>query len=227
MALGISEEKIKVTGDLKIDALLNRIQPEAKEKWQTLLHAEKGPLYIAGSTHTGEDEIVVSAFEKLKETSPDARLILAPRHPERAEALCSQFENSFKICRLSELTEDFEIVVIDKIGVLFELYGVSEAAFIGGSFTDNGGQNILEPVAWGTPVQYGPHMEDFAEASQEFLSRGISAQLNSAEELAETWCAIAEGKTDVEAVRGQCRQYFAEKAGAACKICDAAAKSME
>ena len=226
-ALGISEEKIKVTGDLKIDALLNRIQPEAKEKWQTLLHTEKGPLYIAGSTHTGEDEIVVSAFEKLKETSPNARLILAPRHPERAEALCSQFENSFKICRFSELTEDFEIVVIDKIGVLFELYGVSEAAFIGGSFTDNGGQNILEPVAWGTPVQYGPHMEDFAEASQEFLSRGISSQLNSAEELAETWCAIAEGKTDVEAVRGQCRQYFAEKAGAACKICDAAAKSME
>ena len=225
-AIGVDKTKISVVGDLKIDALLNRIYPNARDKWKELLHAEKGPLYIAGSTHTGEDEIAVSAFEKLKNIQPDARLILAPRHPERTETLLNMFKDRFAVCKLSEMTDDFEIIIIDKIGVLFELYGIAEAAFIGGSFTNNGGQNILEPVAWGTPVQYGPHMEDFAEASAEFLSRGISRRLNSGEELADNWIKLAKGEIDAAAVRRQCRLYFEEKAGAAGKIRSVIEKSL-
>ncbi len=220
-AIGVKEEKLEIAGDLKIDALLNRISSVSKERWQKLLYAEKGPFYIAGSTHTGEDEIVVSAFEKLKKVRPEARLILAPRHPERADSIFGQLKDKFAVCRLSELTEDFEIVIIDKIGVLFELYGISEAAFIGGSFTDDGGQNIQEPVAWGVPVQYGPHMEDFAEASAEFLASGISHQLNSADELADIWIQFAENRSYTDEIHGKCRKYFEDRAGAAHKICAA------
>jgi len=214
---GIADSKIMVAGDLKIDALLDRIRPEIKTKWQTLLHAERGELYIAGSTHTGEDEIVVQAFSRLKQKAHNARLILAPRHPERADGLFEMLQQRFSVCKLSELKDDFEIVIIDKIGVLFELYSVAQAAFVGGSFTDNGGQNILEPAAWGIPVQYGPHMEDFEEASRAFLELGISQQLNSAEELAEVWADFAQNKEKKQAVAEQSREYFARTGGAAAK----------
>lgn len=214
---GISEDKIMVSGDMKIDALLNRIKAEIKTKWQQQLHAERGDFYIAGSTHTGEDEIVIQAFRQLKEKEPNARLILAPRHPERADGLLLMLEKDFSVCKLSQLKDDFEIVIIDKIGVLFELYSIAKAAFVGGSFTDNGGQNILEPVAWGVPVQYGPHMEDFEEASKAFLELGISRQLNNAEELAKVWTEFAEDKTETETVKKQCEEYFKRTGGAAAK----------
>ncbi|MBP9976005.1 MAG: 3-deoxy-D-manno-octulosonic acid transferase, partial [Synergistaceae bacterium] len=82
------------------------------------------------------------------------------------------------------------VTVVDKIGILFELYGTAVSAFVGGSFADKGGQNILEPVSWGIPVQYGPHMEDFAEASDEFIELGIATQVKDAESLGEAWLQI-------------------------------------
>lgn len=215
---GIEEAKITVAGDLKIDALLDRISPDTRQKWHEILHADRGRLFIAGSTHTGEDEIVAQAFETLKASDADARLILAPRHPERAGALCEMLQGKFKLCRLSELKDDFEIVVIDKIGVLFELYSVATAAFVGGSFTDNGGQNILEPAAWGVPVQYGPHIEDFKEASDAFLELGISRQVADAQELAAVWADFARNGAAKEAVAESCKEYFARTGGAAERI---------
>ena len=217
LQLGIAKEKIVFTGNFKIDALLERVKPEIKTKWQEILQADKGPLYIAGSTHTGEDELVAYAFEKLKTVQPNARLILAPRHPERTDAIYEQFKDKFSVCRLSALQENFEIVIIDKIGVLFELYSVAESAFVGGSFTDDGGQNILEPAVWGVPVEYGPHMEDFEEASTAFLSRGISRQLQSADDLAQAWIELATAEAKRKEIAKRCKSYFDENAGAAKK----------
>ena len=85
---------------------------------------------------------------------------------------------------------DHVVTVVDKIGILFELYGTAVSAFVGGSFADKGGQNILEPVSWGIPVQYGPHMEDFAGASDEFIELGIATQVKDAESLGEAWLQI-------------------------------------
>lgn len=215
--LGIDKKKILFAGNFKIDAILERIKPETRQKWKEILHADKGPLYIAGSTHTGEDEIVVYAFEKLKAVQPKARLILVPRHPERADGLYDRFKDEFSVCKLSALEDNFDIVIIDKIGVLFELYSVAESAFVGDSFTDGGGQNILEPAAWGIPVQYGPHMEDFEEASQAFLSRGISTQLQNADELAQCWIDFATGVKKKDEIALCCKKYFDENAGAAKK----------
>jgi len=214
---GIDKDKIMVAGDLKIDALLDRIDSGIKAKWQKILHSDRGALFIAGSTHTGEDEIVVQTFSELKKQQPNARLILAPRHPERSDSLFEMLQSDFSVCKLSELTDDFEIVIIDKIGVLFEVYSVAEAAFVGGSFTDNGGQNILEPAAWGVPVQYGPHMEDFEEASKAFLELGISRQLKNAEDLASVWTEYTENKDKKGAVAEQCKKYFERTGGAARK----------
>ncbi len=216
-SLGIPRGRMHVFGDSKIDALLLRKNQAVRDAWAAKLEFYKGPIFMAGSTHTGEDEIVLAAFKILRKTEPDSRLIIAPRHPERAAAVEALSGDEFATSLLSEISGGWEVLVVDQIGVLFELYGVAAAAFIGGSFVDKGGQNILEPVSWGVPVQYGPHMEDFAEASAEFLSLGIAAQADSAEKLGEIWTGIAAQvhNDGWDRYRDLSAKYFAKASGAA------------
>lgn len=217
--IGVADEKMNVCGDMKIDALLSRVDKTVAEKWKEKKDKLKGPVFIAGSTHTGEDEIVLEAYKILKRNVTDARLVIAPRHPERASALMSLVNDGLRCSKLSDVSDAWDVIVVDKIGVLFELYGACDAAFVGGSFADCGGQNILEPAAWGTPVEYGPHMEDFSDISADFLRLGISAQVGSAEELAHEWKKIAEhmAKSDKEDFSKKCADYFAGKSGASQK----------
>ncbi len=213
--VGVDEEKLFVTGDCKIDSLLARRNPGARDRLAAALGESERPIFIAGSTHTGEDEKVIEAFGILRERHPEARLIIAPRHPERARSVASLVPQRYKTAMFSSLTEGWDVLIIDCIGLLFDLYGVARAAFVGGSFADKGGQNILEPFSWGVPVQYGPHMEDFASASRAFLSCGAASQAEGARGLARAWLEIA----DTPEARGKwlslSREYFDRSRGAA------------
>jgi 3-deoxy-D-manno-octulosonic-acid transferase len=169
VSLGVDAGKIKVTGDCKIDAIFNR-QGSAKKNIphmrEKLSLDEHDRTFVAGSTHEGEDEIILRAYSDLKTEMdiPNARLIIAPRHPDRARAVLALAGPD--ACLYSEMGTfpgRSEIVVVDVIGALYELYGLSNVAFIGGSLVARGGQNILEPASWGIPILHGPHMEDFAE----------------------------------------------------------------
>lgn len=216
-SLGIPCEKLHVVGDSKIDALLLRKERTERRVWQATL-GSGGPVFIAGSTHPGEEEAVLSAFKILRRKSPDLRLIIAPRHPERAAAVQELSAGSFNTRLLSDVNGrgGWDVVVVDRIGVLFELYSVASAAFIGGSLVDKGGQNILEPASWGIPIQYGPHMEDFADASAEFLSRGIAAVVYGADDLADAWSRVADGISGGvnDRYRELCAEYFSKASGA-------------
>ena len=189
-SIGVPLEKLNVFGDTKTDALLSRKDLAACDRWAAKLGSDRYKIFIAGSTHPGEEEEVIRAFEMLKQRYPKTKLILAPRHPERAEEILAVARQKFSAGLLSSDQFDQEVTVVDKIGILFELYGTAVSAFVGGSFADKGGQNILEPVSWGTPVQYGPHMEDFAEASDELIELGIATQVKDAESLGEVWLQI-------------------------------------
>lgn len=190
MEVGIAEEKILVTGDSKIDALLARRDEGKAAGLGELLEASRSPVFIAGSTHTGEDEVVLEAYLTLKKQKSDARLIIAPRHPERAPAVKELFPEEIKTCLLSEQEKGWDVIVVDKIGSLFDLYSLGAAAFVGGSLVRKGGQNLLEPAAWGLPVQHGPYMDDFAEASREFIKSGLARVVRNPEELASAWLEI-------------------------------------
>ncbi len=189
-SIGVPLGKLNVFGDTKTDALLSRKDLTARDRWAAKLGSDRYKIFIAGSTHPGEEEEVIRAFEMLKQRYPKTKLILAPRHPERAEEILAVARQKFSAGLLSSDQFDQDVTVVDKIGILFELYGTAVSAFVGGSFVDKGGQNILEPVSWGTPVQYGPHMEDFAEASDELIELGIATQVKDAESLGEVWLQI-------------------------------------
>ena len=212
-SIGVDRKKMLVTGDAKVDALLARKNIASRDEWLDKLGRDR-PIYIAGSTHTGEDEKALYAFEQLRAAEPEARLIIAPRHPERADSVCKLIPDKYNFAKLSSpISPEWDILVVDRIGCLFDLYGTARSAFVGGSFTDNGGQNILEPFSWGVPLQYGPHMEDFAQASRAFIAMGAADQVADEKELAAAWIRVAESK-DGEKWHELSREYFEKSRGA-------------
>lgn len=218
-SIGLPLEKMNVFGDSKVDALLSRKDPVACQDWINKLGLGDSHLFVAGSTHEGEEEEILKAFETVRISEPNIRLIIAPRHPERASEVKVFSSVKFRTYLLSEFLEDWDVIVVDRIGVLFELYGAAAAAFVGGSLVDKGGQNIMEPASWGVPVQYGPHMEDFAEASKELLSIGLASQVEDGKQLAEIWTEIAcKSKSKSEGRCGDLSvKYFTDMSGAAAR----------
>lgn len=221
--LGISEGKIHAVGDCKIDAILERRKTasESLPGWRRKLSLPEGtPCFVAGSTHEGEEEVVFEAFSRFSEGEEkfaDARLLLVPRHPHRGGALKERAGHGAAAVLLSEIeagtARPARVVVVDVIGVLFELYGLATAAFVGGSLVARGGQNILEPACWGAPIQHGPHMEDFAEPTAAFDALGASQRVTGAGELANLWRRAAAGELREASEEGA--RYLVRQSGAA------------
>ncbi len=182
LALGAPPERVLVTGNTKFDA--RRASSLAFEGQHPDLRASIGvtePLLIAGSTHEGEEELLLAAFKKLRADLPTLRLVLAPRYIERAGRLLSlarewgfstRLRSQGPVQELSAAKSLPDVVVLDTIGELGQAYRLATLVFVGGSFTARGGQNILEPAAAGKPVLFGPNMENFADSVQVLMGRG-------------------------------------------------------
>jgi len=205
--LGLPKEKIAVTGDCKVDALLLRRKQADPESLRLRLNGSGLPVLLAGSTHEGEEKVVLEAFRAVREAGGKARLVIVPRHPERSDQVVREATRmSERTAVLSKTVKpgDWDIMVVDEVGLLFELYALSKAAFIGGSLVPKGGQNILEPAAWGIPIQHGPHMEDFSDAAAELAKRGAAEIVKEPMELASSWLEILnDGKRQAKAVSGK------------------------
>ncbi len=185
--LGADPSRVTVTGNLKFDSLRavaaqapDRGMPRALRFFR---FSENRPVVIAGSTMRGEEVAVLRAFGRVRASVPRALLIVAPRHPERfdeVERLAR--EEGFRTVRRSSLTIDDEpaadVVLLDTVGELAELYRIATVAFVGGSLVPTGGHNILEPAVFGKPVLFGPHMENFGEIAAAFLEAGAAVQVN-------------------------------------------------
>ncbi len=170
--LGVTEDRLQVVGNIKFDmAVPTGLDAEAagfREHWGALR-----PVWIAASTHEGEEAAVLQAHARVLGRFPDALLILVPRHPERFRAaigLCRSF--GFRTASRSEDTlagGDSQCFVVDTMGELLKFFACSDAAFVGGSLDAIGGHNVLEPAALGKPVLTGPHTFNFAEVCETML----------------------------------------------------------
>ncbi len=190
--IGADRDRIMVTGSLKFDSLeIPGSSPADRGRNRVLRYfrlAPDRPVVIAASTVKGEEEAVLDAFQRIRATMTNALLIIAPRKPERfddAERLARRA--GWNVARRTELRVDAEprhdVVVLDTIGELAQLYQVATAVFVGGSLVDSGGHNILEPAVFGKPIIFGPYMQNFAEIARTFLDNDAAIQVRSAREL--------------------------------------------
>lgn len=185
VSLGAPRERVRVTGNTKFDALapLQEASDDGVLR-QALGLGGDAPVWMAGSTHEGEEEVLLGVYRRLLEATPTLRLVLAPRYVERAERVVALVEAAgLQVARRSHGNAGAApVVVLDSIGELARAYRLATVVFVGGSFTTRGGQNVLEPAAQGKPVLFGPHMENFQDCVQVLVGRG-GIQVNDAEHL--------------------------------------------
>jgi 3-deoxy-D-manno-octulosonic-acid transferase len=188
IALGALPERVVVTGNLKHEPLPD--PAGAADLWHRLLGLAPGqPVWIAGSTHRGEDDIVLQAHRRALAARPDLVLVLAPRHPERVGEVMKLISSAgFVGARRSEMPSSrgatTPIIVLDTVGELAQLYTIADVVFVGGSLIPLGGHNMLEPALRGKPVLFGPHTANFREAAAVLVGSGGGVVVQDAGELA-------------------------------------------
>jgi 3-deoxy-D-manno-octulosonic-acid transferase len=197
--LGGEQSRVTVTGSLKFDSLeLPAATPHGKPRERVLRFfrvAVNRTVIVAGSTMRGEEVSVLRAFARVKATMPSALAVIAPRQPERfGEVERLARDAGFVTMRRSDLPIDAEpradVVVLDSIGELAQLYQLATAVFVGGSLADHGGHNILEPAVFGKPIVFGPHMQNFREIADAFISNDAAVQVQTDRELDDLLLAL-------------------------------------
>jgi 3-deoxy-D-manno-octulosonic-acid transferase len=184
LSLGAPLDRVWVTGNTKFDGLAGPGPSPEDEALRTALGIPPDALVLmGGSTHEGEEELLLSVWQRLRDVHPGLRLVLAPRYVDRAARVQSMAQaRGVEAGRRTGGPAGAPVMVLDTIGELARAYRLATVVFVGGSFTARGGQNILEPAAQGRPVLFGPRMENFRDSVQVLLGRG-GIQVADAEQL--------------------------------------------
>jgi 3-deoxy-D-manno-octulosonic-acid transferase len=176
LALGAAPDRVWVTGNTKFDALVLDGATGREEALRAEMGLDRGrPVLMAGSTHEGEEELLLAVYATLRGRHPGLQLVIAPRYLERAGrimALAAEAGLPVRLRSGGAAAGHADVTVLDTIGELAVAYRLATLVFVGGSFVTRGGQNVLEPAAQGKPVLFGPHMENFKDSVQVLQGRG-------------------------------------------------------
>lgn len=191
-SMGADPQKITINGNAKYDLLESRAEQSIEEKMRRILSLEPSkPVFVAGSTREGEEEMILDVYEKMLGQFPETVLIIVPRHIERARMIAGMIEKrGFQYQLRTHIGEakarrTEKIVIINTFGELFNIYSVGTLVFCGASLVPLGGQNPLEPAIWGKVIFYGPSMEDFLDAKALLESARAAVPVSGPEILAE------------------------------------------
>ena len=224
IGLGAAPEKIRLSGNAKYDQQAESLMQETEETYRSWLDLQQDqPLLVAGSTHTGEEEMLLPVFLDLKKATGMQELVwlVAPRHMQRlaeVEALFNEQNVAFELLsQVKRGTRKEDIVLIDRMGDLAGLYSVASFIFCGGSLVDRGGHNIMEAAVFGKPVFYGPHMKDFRDAAELLESAGAGFPVAGPEELTETLLYFMDHPQEYEAAGSRARKVALAQQGSASK----------
>ena len=231
-ALGAAAEKVAAFGSIKFDAAL----PKGHADQVAALREQLGlvdRLWLAGSTHPGEDEIALQAHRQVRQRLPFACLLLAPRHPVRAAAVCALARRmGFAASLLSETRRRAEqdatrgrpappqVLVCDSMGQLQQFYGLSDIAFLGGSLVPAGGHNPIEAALCGQPLIAGPHTFNFSQVMAAFAEAGCLTRVRTAGQLAEAVLAGLQDEGQRRAAGRRALQAVAARRGAKARLLD-------
>jgi 3-deoxy-D-manno-octulosonic-acid transferase len=221
IAIGAPQERVLVGGNIKFDLQVPPITLQEQERLRIDFGFAAGQqVFIAGSTHKGEEEIVLSVFAALRRRFPQAALILAPRHPERfdeTEALLRQ--SGLLYVRRTALQsapcpQRASVVLLDTIGELFKTYSMGTVVFIGGSLVPIGGHNVLEPAVFGKPVLFGRHMHNFREIARMLRQKQAGIQVAGPEQFSAEALRLFEDPAACEEIGRNAFRVIQENIGA-------------
>lgn len=194
LQLGASDARTLVLGSSKYEGLLARARPEAPAQWHKLLRIDPStPVLVGGSLRRAECVELPHIYQRLAAIEPNLVAILAPRHLEQAPLMAQRMTaEGIEFQLLTQLENGAQsrqapVILVDRIGALFELYSLGSLIFVGGTLVDIGGHNILEPAVWQKPVFYGPHLQKVDYEHKILQVFGGSFLVNNFSELLNSW----------------------------------------
>lgn len=207
--IGTSSEKVEVMKNLKFDI----------DKTPSDIDLKKGEnkVLIAGSTHSGENEILISAFDKLRQSHKNLKFIIAPRHLERVkeiEQILSNYNYTFGYRSKNNDFTNFDIIILDTLGELKKAYAFSDIAFIGGSFNKTGGHNPLEATVYNVPTITGPSIKNFRDIYSILTKAGAAVLVNNQSELEKTLDKFLSDSEFYNKTKENCKNIFQDQQGA-------------
>jgi 3-deoxy-D-manno-octulosonic-acid transferase len=209
IAIGANHQLVRVTGNLKNDILSHQVSEEERMRLRTLysIPAECCVL-AAGSTRDDEEPFIISTYKELSAESRDLFLVLVPRHPVRAGEIAALLHDA-GLCyrKRTDLSDNkplqsSEVLLVDTIGEMMNLYALADLAYVGGSLVPLGGHNLLEPASVGVPSVFGPFMANFREIEALVLQYGAGIQVMNQEELTAA-CRNLITSSDLRKILGQ------------------------
>ena len=237
VSLGAPPDRVEVCGNLKYD-----IEPPGQlqsrlARFRALMQLSSTPfLVVAGSTRSNEETPVLNAFRSLRQECPQARLLLAPRHPGRcAEVAHLLTSRSFDFVKRSELSNNVipaaenlpaEVILLDTLGELPVLYALADLVFVGGSLVPWGGHNLLEPAIFRKPVLFGPHMNNFREMARHFIQADAGIMVQNEVELGERFIELFRDAAARRRLGGNGYRMIRAHQGAGARILDRVARSL-
>ena len=230
VALGAPRDRVVVTGNLKNDLVPEERESEAV--WRVRLGLERGGrLWIAGSTHRGEEALVLDAFLHVRARVPELALLVAPRHPERGaeveELVRARGLGTVRRSRLPESgAASGSVVILDTVGELADLYRLADVVFVGGSLVPIGGHNVLEPAMRGKPVLFGPHTSNFREGAELLQRSGGGLLVKDGAELERELLRFLEDRDLARRAAAAARDAFAGREGAVRATLDLVARHL-
>ncbi len=228
-ALGASPEHVSVTGNLKFDGQAPALGDFGIKIREALNAQNRRPVFVAASTMPGEEPLVLQAWQAIREKHPQALMILAPRHPARfeevAELMRAGGRNVMRRTALRQNSEEMhlqldsaEILLLDTIGELAELFGLADVVFVGGSLVPTGGHNLLEPALWRKPIVFGPSMANFRDVAALFLDADAAIQVVDAAELGQQALRLFDNPEKVRTLGENAKQVVEAQAGATLRV---------
>ncbi|MCU7938645.1 MAG: lipid IV(A) 3-deoxy-D-manno-octulosonic acid transferase [gamma proteobacterium symbiont of Bathyaustriella thionipta] len=224
--LGANDNSLSVTGSIKFDIQINSEDLEAGKALRQQLCWQDKIVLIAASTHKGEDEIVSSVYQKLKQKHPQLVMIVVPRHPERFETVYqllnvgnnTVIKRSAMRDKVKNEEKQINILLGDSMGEMMRYFACADLVFMGGTLVPTGGHNILEPAAMGLPIVYGPHMFNFNAINELFLHYQAAQQVVDKDSLEQILDLLLSDKSSADIMANKAKQLIVQNTGAMDKM---------
>ncbi|MBW1927014.1 MAG: 3-deoxy-D-manno-octulosonic acid transferase, partial [Deltaproteobacteria bacterium] len=231
LGLGFPRDRVSAPGNLKYDLKVPQIDQAERVLFGKALGLKPAaPLWVAGSTHPGEEELILAAHKGLKGIFPWLQLLLAPRNPERGPELESLArEMGFKAVRrrAAEKPGDADVVILDTLGELLKCYSLCDIAFVGGTLVNNiGGHNLLEPAAYGVPVVFGPYVESVRTIAEDLLACGGGERVSGKGELESVLTRLLNGSSERKNMGDKAKDLLQKNRGAVSRYLDLVADAL-